>query len=107
MNSSLDNAKLWLSDAYDAETRKAVQDLIDNNPTELDDSFYRNLEFGTGGMRGIMGVGTNRLNKYTLGAATQGLANYINQTYPNKEKSVAIAYDVRHNSDTFAKMVAD
>ena len=107
MTSSLDNAKLWLSDAYDAETRKAVQDLIDNNPTELDDSFYKNLEFGTGGMRGIMGVGTNRLNKYTLGAATQGLANYINQQFPNKEKKVAIAYDVRHNSDTFAKMVAD
>ncbi|WP_334126070.1 phospho-sugar mutase [Empedobacter brevis] len=105
--SSLDNAKLWLSDAYDAETRKAVQDLIDHNPTELDDSFYKNLEFGTGGMRGIMGVGTNRLNKYTLGAATQGLANYINQQFPSKEKKVAIAYDVRHNSDTFAKMVAD
>ncbi len=107
MISSLDNAKLWLSDAYDAETRKAVQDLIDHNPTELDDSFYKNLEFGTGGMRGIMGVGTNRLNKYTLGAATQGLANYINQQFPSKEKKVAIAYDVRHNSDTFAKMVAD
>jgi len=107
MNSSLENAKLWLSDSYDEETRKAVQDLIENNPTELDDSFYKNLEFGTGGMRGIMGVGTNRLNKYTLGAATQGLANYINQTYPNKEKSVAIAFDVRHNSDTFAKLVAD
>ncbi|GGF08719.1 phosphoglucomutase [Chishuiella changwenlii] len=107
MSSSLENAKLWLSDSYDIETRNAVQDLIDNNPTELDDSFYKNLEFGTGGMRGIMGVGTNRLNKYTLGAATQGLANYINTTYPNKEKSVAIAYDVRHNSDTFAKLVAD
>lgn len=107
MNSSLENAKLWLSDSYDIETRNAVQDLIDNNPTELDDSFYKNLEFGTGGMRGIMGVGINRLNKYTLGAATQGLANYINNTYPTKEKSVAIAYDVRHNSDTFAKLVAD
>lgn len=107
MSTSLENAKLWLSDSYDIETRNAVQDLIDNNPTELDDSFYKNLEFGTGGMRGIMGVGTNRLNKYTLGAATQGLANYINTTYPSKEKSVAIAYDVRHNSDTFAKLVAD
>lgn len=107
MSSSLENAKLWLSDSYDVETRNAVQDLIDNNPTELDDSFYKNLEFGTGGMRGIMGVGTNRLNKYTLGAATQGLANYINKTYPNKEKSVAIAFDVRHNSDVFAKLVAD
>ncbi|WP_313386116.1 phospho-sugar mutase [Chishuiella sp.] len=107
MSSSLENAKLWLSDSYDVETRNAVQDLIDNNPTELDDSFYKNLEFGTGGMRGIMGVGTNRLNKYTLGAATQGLANYINKTYPSKEKSVAIAFDVRHNSDVFAKLVAD
>lgn len=107
MSSSLENAKLWLSDSYDEETRKSVQDLIDNNTTELDDSFYRNLEFGTGGMRGIMGVGTNRLNKYTLGAATQGLANYINQQFPNKEKSVAIAFDVRHNSDKFAKTVAD
>ena len=107
MSASLERAKLWLSDAYDAETREAVQNLIDNNPTELDDSFYRDLEFGTGGMRGIMGVGTNRLNKYTLGAATQGLSNYINEQFPNKEKSVAIAYDVRHNSDKFAKMVAD
>ncbi len=107
MSTSLERAKLWLSDAYDAETRQAVQNLIDNNPTELDDSFYRDLEFGTGGMRGIMGVGTNRLNKYTLGAATQGLSNYINEQFPDKEKSVAIAYDVRHNSDKFAKMVAD
>lgn len=107
MSTSLERAKLWLSDAYDTETRVAVQNLIDNNPSELDDSFYRDLEFGTGGMRGIMGVGTNRLNKYTLGAATQGLSNYINEQFPNKEKSVAIAYDVRHNSDKFAKMVAD
>lgn len=107
MNTSLDRAKQWLTDAYDEETRKAVQDLIDHNPKELDDSFYRDLEFGTGGMRGIMGVGTNRLNKYTLGAATQGLSNYINQQFPDKEKSVAIAYDVRHNSDKFARIVAD
>ena len=107
MSTSIERAELWLSDAYDAETKKAVQDLIDNNPTELDDSFYRDLEFGTGGMRGIMGVGTNRLNKYTLGAATQGLSNYLIEQFPNKEKSVAIAYDVRHNSDTFAKTVAD
>ncbi len=107
MNTTLDRAKSWLSTAYDLETRNQVQQLIDHNPTELDDSFYKDLEFGTGGMRGIMGVGTNRLNRYTLGAATQGLANYINQQFPNKKKSVAIAYDVRHNSDTFAKMVAD
>lgn len=107
MNTTLDRAKSWLSTAYDLETRNQVQQLIDHNPTELDDSFYKDLEFGTGGMRGIMGVGTNRLNRYTLGAATQGLANYINQQFPNKKKAVAIAYDVRHNSDTFAKMVAD
>lgn len=107
MISSLERANQWLSDAYDEQTRKDVQQLIDTNPTELDDSFYKDLEFGTGGMRGIMGVGTNRLNRYTLGAATQGLANYINQQFPNKKKSVAIAYDVRHNSDTFAKIVAD
>lgn len=107
MNTSLDRAKTWLSEAYDEETRNAVQHLIDNDPNELDDSFYRDLEFGTGGMRGIMGVGTNRLNKYTLGAATQGLANYLNQQFPYKTKSVAIAYDVRHNSDTFARIVAN
>ncbi|WP_068596050.1 phospho-sugar mutase [Vaginella massiliensis] len=107
MNTSLDRAKTWLSEAYDEETRNAVQHLIDNDPNELDDSFYRDLEFGTGGMRGIMGVGTNRLNKYTLGAATQGLANYLNQQFPDKTKSVAIAYDVRHNSDTFARIVAN
>lgn len=64
---SLDKAKLWLGEGFDDETKKEVQALIDNNPAELDDAFYKNLEFGTGGMRGIMGVGTNRLNKYTLG----------------------------------------
>lgn len=104
---SLEKAKLWLTEAYDENTKAKVQDLIDNHPEQLEDSFYKNLEFGTGGMRGIMGVGTNRINKYTLGAATQGVANYLNQQFPNKEKSVAIAYDVRKNSDTFAKIVAD
>lgn len=107
MSTSLDRANSWLSEAYDEETRNAVQNLIDHNPEELEDSFYRDLEFGTGGMRGIMGVGTNRLNKYTLGAATQGLANYLIQQFPSKQKSVAIAYDVRHNSDKFARIVAD
>ena len=72
---TLEKAKLWLSDTFDAETRATVQNWIDTNSPELEDSFYRELEFGTGGMRGIMGVGTNRLNKYTLGQATQGLAN--------------------------------
>src|SRR5690554_3395705 len=104
---SLEKAKLWLSEEYDENTRSEVQDLIDNHPELLEDAFYKNLEFGTGGMRGIMGVGTNRINKYTLGAATQGFANYLNQQFPNKEKSVAIGYDVRKNSDTFARIVAD
>jgi phosphoglucomutase len=108
MNSSaLERAQLWLSEQYDEETRKEVQTLIDSNPTLLEDSFYKDLEFGTGGMRGIMGVGTNRINKYTLGAATQGLANYLKIQFPDKEKSVAIAYDVRHNSDKFARIVAN
>ncbi len=104
---SLEKAKLWLSEEYDENTRSEVRDLIDNHPELLEDAFYKNLEFGTGGMRGIMGVGTNRINKYTLGAATQGFANYLNQQFPNKEKSVAIGYDVRKNSDTFARIVAD
>lgn len=102
-----EKAKLWLTDQYDEETRKGVQLLIDENRELLEDSFYKDLEFGTGGMRGIMGVGTNRVNKYTLGAATQGLVNYLNQLFPAKEKSVAIAYDVRNNSDKFARIVAD
>lgn len=108
MNSNiLEIAKIWLTEDYDEQTRKEVQHLIDSNPKELEDAFYKNMEFGTGGMRGIMGVGTNRLNKYTLGAATQGLANYLKQQFPNEKKSVAIGYDVRHNSDTFARIVAD
>ena len=105
--STLDKAKLWLSETFDEETRNKVQSLIDSNSPDLEDSFYRELEFGTGGMRGVMGVGTNRLNKYTLGQATQGLANYLHQSFPNEEIKVAIAYDVRHNSKEFGKIVAD
>lgn len=105
--STLDKAKLWLAAAFDEETRNAVQTLIDSNSPDLEDSFYRELEFGTGGMRGVMGVGTNRLNKYTLGQATQGLANYLHQSFPNEEIKVAIAYDVRNNSKEFGKIVAD
>ncbi|WP_312765818.1 phospho-sugar mutase [Epilithonimonas sp.] len=105
--STLDKAKLWLAEAFDVETRNAVQTLIDSNSPDLEDSFYRELEFGTGGMRGVMGVGTNRLNKYTLGQATQGLANYLHQSFPNEEIKVAIAYDVRNNSKEFGKIVAD
>ena len=104
--STLDKAKLWLSEAFDEETKTAVQTLIDSNSPDLEDSFYRELEFGTGGMRGVMGVGTNRLNKYTLGQATQGLANYLHQQFSGEIK-VAIAYDVRHNSKEFGKIVAD
>jgi phosphoglucomutase len=104
---SLEIAKTWLQPPFDEETQKAVQNLINSSPKELDEAFYKNLEFGTGGMRGIMGIGTNRLNKYTYGQATQGLANYLHQQFPDKKITVAIAFDVRHNSDTFAKLVAD
>lgn len=104
---TLEKANLWLSDTFDQETRDAVQLLIDSGSPDLEDSFYRELEFGTGGMRGIMGVGTNRLNKYTLGQATQGLANYLHQQFPDQTIKVAIAYDVRNNSREFGKLVAD
>jgi phosphoglucomutase len=105
--STLDKAKLWLTGTFDVETVKAVQTLIDSNSPDLEDSFYRELEFGTGGMRGVMGVGTNRLNKYTLGQATQGLANYLHQQFAGEKIKVAIAYDVRNNSKEFGKVVAD
>jgi phosphoglucomutase len=102
-----DKAKLWLTDTFDTETKNTIQNWIDTSSDELEDSFYKELEFGTGGMRGIMGIGTNRLNKYTLGQATQGLANYLHQQFPGEEIKVAIAYDVRHNSREFGKMCAD
>jgi phosphoglucomutase len=103
----LDAAKQWLSDTFDSATQKEVQELIANNPDVLADSFYKNMEFGTGGMRGLMGAGTNRINKYTLGKATQGLSNYLISTFPGKQCKVVIAYDCRHNSDTLSKLVAD
>jgi phosphoglucomutase len=104
----LERAKVWLSGGFDDETRRQVQDLIDHNPLELVDSFYQDLEFGTGGLRGVMGVGTNRMNKYTVGMATQGLANYLKKIFPGKERiSVAIAYDSRNNSPYFAKITAE
>ncbi len=104
----LAEASKWLTGQYDEETRSAVQEMIDNNPDELVESFYRNLEFGTGGLRGIMGVGTNRMNKYTVGMATQGLADYIKKVYPkDKELKAAIAYDCRNNSEYFAQITAD
>ena len=104
---SIETAKAWLSDVFDEETRGKVQALIDGNPDELNEAFHKNLEFGTGGMRGIMGIGTNRINKYTLGKNTQGLSNYLKKSFPNQEIRVAIAHDCRNNSKTFAKVVAD
>ena len=104
----LAKAKSWLSDQYDDETRKQVQNLIDNDPNELTESFYRILEFGTGGLRGIMGVGTNRMNIYTVAMATQGLANYIKMMFADmKQPQIAIAYDCRNNSKEFAQITAD
>jgi phosphoglucomutase len=104
---TIEKAQLWLSDTFDTETQNKVKELLDADSSELEDAFYRELEFGTGGMRGIMGVGTNRLNKFTLGQATQGLANYLLQQFPNEEIKVAIAYDVRKNSKEFGKICAD
>jgi phosphoglucomutase len=104
----LDRAKVWLGENYDEDTRKFVKEMIDNNPQETIDSFYQDLEFGTGGLRGIMGVGTNRMNKYTVGMATQGLANYLKKIFPDhKQIKVAIAYDCRNNSAYFAQITAD
>jgi len=101
-------AKEWLSETYDAETRKKVQALLDaEDPTELIDSFYRSLEFGTGGLRGIMGVGTNRMNIYTVGAATQGLSNYLKVNFAGLDQiKVAIGHDCRNNSRLFAETSA-
>ncbi|QKZ12872.1 phospho-sugar mutase [Spirosoma sp. KUDC1026] len=98
----------WLKGNYDAETKEAIQHLLDSgNTTELTDSFYRDLEFGTGGLRGVVGVGSNRMNRYTVGAATQGLSNYINAAFPGEDISVAIAHDSRRMSPEFSRLVAD
>lgn len=98
----------WLSSEYDKDTVSQVQKLVDNKEeTELLDSFYKELEFGTGGLRGIMGVGSNRMNKYTIGKATQGLANYLKKQFPNQLIKVAVSYDSRNNSQSFGHLVAD
>ncbi|MDF1516605.1 MAG: phospho-sugar mutase [Lutibacter sp.] len=107
MTTTLNKAQLWLTDTFDAQTQKEVKQLIAGDRAKLTEHFYQDMEFGTGGMRGIMGAGTNRINKYTLGRATQGLSNYLNQTFPNKPLKAAIAFDCRHNSKEFAKIVAD
>jgi phosphoglucomutase len=100
------NVQRWLSGNYDANTKQIIVDLQATNKEELQDSFYRNLEFGTGGLRGIMGVGTNRINKYTIGMATQGFSNYLLKTYPNESIAVAIGHDSRNNSRFFAETTA-
>ncbi len=101
-------AKEWLSPAFDEETRKDVQAMLDNpDKTALIDAFYQNLEFGTGGLRGIMGAGTNRMNKYIVGMATQGFANYILKAFPGKQCSVVVGHDCRNNGRMFAESVAD
>lgn len=107
MDSIATAAHKWLDDFFDPAVRAEVQELIDNDPEELKDRFYKNMEFGTGGMRGIMGVGTNRINKYTLGKSTQGLSNYLRKVYSGQQLKVVIAYDCRHNSDTLARTVAE
>jgi phosphoglucomutase len=102
------NINRWLTDNYDEDIKSEIRQLIaDGNSTELTDAFYKDLEFGTGGLRGIMGAGSNRVNKYTLGAATQGLSNYLKNQYPNIQVKVVIAHDNRNNSSLFAKVVAD
>ena len=103
----LDKVNEWLSPTFDQKTQDEIKEMMTSSPKNLEESFYKNLEFGTGGMRGIMGVGTNRINKYTLGKNTQGLSDYLKKSFLGEQLKVAIAYDCRHNSDTLAKVVAD
>lgn len=104
----IEKAEKWLNEPYDKETREQVKEMVENRPEELIDAFYRDLEFGTGGLRGIIGAGTNRMNKYTVGMATQGLVNYVKKAFPGeKEYRAAIAFDNRRKSDFFAKIIAD
>lgn len=103
----LDAVNEWLTPIFDTATQEEIKELMTTSPTELEERFYKNLEFGTGGMRGVMGVGNNRINKYTLGKTTQGLSDYLHTAFPNQPLKAVIAYDCRHNSDTLAKLVAD
>ena len=112
MNTNIDpevlqKANIWLEGPYDEETKNTVRQMIDGDPQEFTDAFYRDLEFGTGGLRGIMGVGSNRMNKYTVGAATQGFSNYLKKNFENTDIKVAISFDSRNNSPEFAKISAD
>ncbi len=106
-NSILESAQKWLSDFFDPEVKKEIRAMLDNQPEELQDRFYKTLEFGTGGMRGIMGTGTNRINKYTLGRSTQGLSLYLQKQFGKTGLKVVIAYDCRHNSKSLARTVAE
>lgn len=103
----LAKANAWISDTFDKETQQKVANLIDNNPIELEESFYKNATFGTGGMRGIMGVGPNRINKYTLGKNTQGISNYLKKEFQGEELKAVIAFDCRNNSKELAQVVAN
>ncbi|MTE27473.1 phospho-sugar mutase [Winogradskyella sp. ZXX205] len=103
----LERVNSWLTPTFDKDTQDQIKHMIASDPKGLEESFYKDLEFGTGGMRGVMGLGTNRINKYTLGKNTQGLSNYLNASFPGENVKVAIAYDCRHNSKTFGKVVAD
>jgi len=103
----LERVNTWLTPHFDEDSQNEIKNMMASNPKELEESFYKDLEFGTGGMRGIMGLGTNRINKYTLGKNTQGLSNYLKEQFPGEDLKVAIAYDCRHNSQIFGKLVAD
>ncbi|MCQ2156016.1 MAG: phospho-sugar mutase [Bacteroidales bacterium] len=107
MSNYLDAVHSWLDGDYDQQTKMRILELRNNDPSGLEDAFYKNLEFGTGGLRGIMGVGTNRMNKYTVGMATQGLANYILSHTDSDDPKVVISYDSRNNSKEFAKIAAE
>jgi phosphoglucomutase len=103
----LERVNVWLTPTFDTHTQEKIKQLIANDKQGLDDAFYKNLAFGTGGMRGIMGIGDNRINKYTLGKNTQGISNYLKKCFPSEVLKVAIAFDCRHNSKELAQVVAD
>jgi phosphoglucomutase len=104
----MEKANIWLKGNYDEETKSSIKNMMENDPKELTECFYKDLEFGTGGLRGIMGVGTNRMNKYTVGMATQGLANYMKKMFKGRnDLKAVIAYDCRNNNTFFSQITAD
>ncbi len=102
----IEKAWEWLNPSFDEQTRNEVNRLMNEDPSTLEDSFYKNLEFGTGGLRGVMGVGSNRMNRYTVGMVTQGLANFVKKNEAGPYKA-AIAYDCRNQSPEFARITAE